>query len=596
MDAACNSFQDYGKIGEPDHGHDDSFRCKSRNRKITLIVSSAIFLVAVAVGVVAGTFVHKSFKEGASSGPPPIDASVKALSGPLPIDASVKTLCSVTQYPSSCSSSIESLNTNNCTSHKELFKLSLYVAANDLAKLATFLKSMISNIDDERVHGALGVCQEVINGAIGKLNDSISTTTNKVESLLTLRSIDDLVTWLSAAITDHETCLDALSEVNATKVLDKVRELMRNSTEFTSNSLAIVSKVLGIPLSTYKIPIHHNRRLLGEGSSLFPKWMGHTDHKLLETANPTPDIIVAKDGTGNVTTIMEGVAKIPKKSNTRFIIYVKAGEYVENVKLDKSLTNVMMYGDGNLKTIVSGSLNFVDGTPTFSTATFAVMGGGFIARDIGFVNTAGAAKHQAVALISGADQSVFYRCSFNAFQDTLYTYSGRQFYRDCSIIGTVDFIFGNAAVVFQNCSILPRQPLPGQFVALTAQGKTDPNQNTGIVIQKCTLTPFDSLTSQAYLGRPWKNYSTTVFMQTQIGSFLNPAGWISWDTNVDPPDTILYAEYMNEGPGSDTTKRVTWAGYKPNLSTNEASKFTVKSFIDGTSWLPETNVTFDDSL
>lgn len=226
----------------------------------------------------------------------------------------------------------------------------------------------------------------------------------------------------------------------------------------------------------------------------------------------------------------------------------------------------------------------------------AVAGKGFIARDMGFINTAGAENHQAVAFRSGSDRSVMYRCSFDAFQDTLYAHSNRQFYRDCDITGTIDFIFGNAAVVFQNCNIQPRQPLSNQFNTITAQGKSDPNQNTGISIQKCTLSPFDNVTAPTYLGRPWKNYSTTVIMQSEIGSFLNPLGWVGWVSNVDPPSTILYAEYQNTGPGSSVDQRVKWAGFRPTLTADEARKFTVESLIDGSSWLPQANVNFDVSL
>lgn len=215
---------------------------------------------------------------------------------------------------------------------------------------------------------------------------------------------------------------------------------------------------------------------------------------------------------------------------------------------------------------------------------------------MGFINTAGAEKHQAVALRSGSDRSVFYRCSFDAFQDTLYAYSNRQFYRDCDITGTIDFIFGNAAVVFQNCSIQPRQPLSNQFNTITAQGKQDPNQNSGISIQKCFFTPLDNnLTAPTYLGRPWKNFSTTVITQSQIESFLNPLGWVSWDPNVEPPSTIFYAEYQNAGPGSIVDKRVKWVGFKPTLTADQAAKFTVDSFIQGSDWLPKTNVNFDAS-
>lgn len=226
----------------------------------------------------------------------------------------------------------------------------------------------------------------------------------------------------------------------------------------------------------------------------------------------------------------------------------------------------------------------------------AVAGKGFIARDMGFINTAGAENHQAVAFRSGSDRSVMYRCSFDAFQDTLYAHSNRQFYRDCDITGTIDFIFGNAAVVFQNCNIQPRQPLSNQFNTITAQGKSDPNQNTGISIQKCTISPFDNVTAPTYLGRPWKNYSTTVIMQSEIGSFLNPLGWVGWVSNVDPPSTILYAEYQNTGRGSSVDQRVKWAGFRPTLTADEARKFTVESLIDGSSWLPQANVNFDVSL
>lgn len=110
------------------------------------------------------------------------------------------------------------------------------------------------------------------------------------------------------------------------------------------------------------------------------------------------------------------------------------------------------------------------------------------------------------------------------------------------------------------------------------------------------MSPLDNLTADSYLGRPWKNYSTTVIMQTNIGSFLDPTGWTPWISNVDPPNTIFYAEYQNTGPGSSVDKRVTWAGYKPSMTAGQASKFTVQSFIDGPDWLPLTDVAFDLSL
>ena len=131
----------------------------------------------------------------------------------------------------------------------------------------------------------------------------------------------------------------------------------------------------------------------------------------------------------------------------------------------------------------------------------AVTAPNFVAVNITFQNTAGPEKHQAVALRSGADFSIFYSCSFEAYQDTLYTHSLRQFYRECDVYGTVDFIFGNAAVVFQNCNLYPRKPMPNQFNAITAQGRSDPNQNTCTSIHNCTIKPADDLVSSNYTVR-----------------------------------------------------------------------------------------------
>jgi len=228
-----------------------------------------------------------------------------------------------------------------------------------------------------------------------------------------------------------------------------------------------------------------------------------------------------------------------------------------------------------------------------------VLGQGFVAVNITFRNTAGAIKHQAVAVRSGADMSTFYKCSFEGYQDTLYTHSLRQFYRDCDIYGTIDYIFGNAAVVLQNCNIYSRLPLDSQFNTLTAQGRTDPNQNTGTSIQNCTIKAAKDLASsnsstKTYLVRPWKEYSTTVIMQSFIDSLIDPAGWSAWSGDF-ALSTLYYAEFNNTGPGSNTTNRVQWPGYHV-ISGTEAANFTVSSFIAGSFWLPGTGVPYVGGL
>ncbi|KAL0403080.1 UNVERIFIED_CONTAM: putative pectinesterase/pectinesterase inhibitor 46 [Sesamum radiatum] len=184
----------------------------------------------------------------------------------------------------------------------------------------------------------------------------------------------------------------------------------------------------------------------------------------------------------------------------------------------------------------------------------------------------------------------------DAFQDTLYAHSNRQFYRECDIYGTVDFIFGNSAVVIQNSNILPKLPLLGQQNTITAQGKFDPNQNTGISIQNCTIWAGANLTGvSTFLGRPWKNYSTTVYIQNVMGSLIDPKGWLPW-VGTSAPKTIFYAEFQNLGPGAVTKNRVNWSGLKLNISSAQAKKFTVGPFIKGDKWIPATGVHYKSGL
>lgn len=155
----------------------------------------------------------------------------------------------------------------------------------------------------------------------------------------------------------------------------------------------------------------------------------------------------------------------------------------------------------------------------------------FIAKGITFENTAGPWKGQAVAPRSASDLSVFYRCAFKGYQDTLMVHSQRQFYRECYVYGTIDFIFDNAAVVFQNCIIYVRRPIRGQVNVITAQGRNDPFQNTGISIHNSQVRAAPDLLPvvkafKTYLGRPWQQYSRTVFLKSYLDSLISPVGWL----------------------------------------------------------------------
>ncbi|XP_058079689.1 pectinesterase 2-like [Magnolia sinica] len=229
-----------------------------------------------------------------------------------------------------------------------------------------------------------------------------------------------------------------------------------------------------------------------------------------------------------------------------------------------------------------------------------VIADGFIARDMTFQNTAGPQMHQAVALRSSSDHSIFYRCSFKGYQDTLYVHSQRQFYRDCDIYGTIDFIFGYAAAIFQNCNIYVRRPMIYQQNSVTAHGRSDPNENTGIVIHHSRIVAAPDLwpaqgSFKTFLGRPWMNYSRTVIMKTYIGSLIDPAGWVEWIGDFGL-STLYFGEYMNRGGGAHTGRRVKWPGYHILVTAAEARNFSARSFLHGDGWIPATGVPYISGL
>ncbi|KAE8682608.1 Pectinesterase/pectinesterase inhibitor 3 [Hibiscus syriacus] len=233
------------------------------------------------------------------------------------------------------------------------------------------------------------------------------------------------------------------------------------------------------------------------------------------------------------------------------------------VDVPRRKPNLMFVGDGRVNTFITASRNVVDGSTTFNSST---VGNGFLAMDITFQNTAGPSKHQAVALRVGSDLSAFYRCDMLAYQDTLYVHSLRQFYSGCLIAGTVDFIFENAAA------------------------------NTGIVIQKCRIGATRDLEAvkanfPTYLGRPWKQYSRTVIMQSVISDVINPAGWFPWNGDF-ALNTLTYREYQNTGPGANMSSRVTWTGYSLITNASEAQSYTARNFISGVNWLNATGFPF----
>jgi len=566
-------------------GVDEQTAQKSKKRSVLVLLTSIMLLVDV-IAVAAGAPVNSSEIHDDPHGG-------KTLSN------LVKSVCSQTRFPERC---VSSLATYETATLDNMMGLVMKESMERAQHAHEFAMSLSNNIMNEKERAAWQDCVQLFHNTMDRLN--VCLTHDSVKK--------DIPTWLSAALTNQDTCLNGFRDFNLT-TSSNIKSLL-------SSRVLNVSELLSNSLSMYKLSSRSadslkNRRLLSlereeefhshygriekDG---FPEWLSAADRRLLQSSSPASqaNVVVAQDGSANYRTITQAVNAAPQKSSKRYVIYVKAGIYNENVDISKTMTNLMFVGDGMDRTVVTGNKNVQDGSTTFQSATFAVSGNGFIARDMTFENTAGAQKHQAVALRVGADLSVVYRCSIKGYQDTLYVYSLRQFYREVDIYGTVDFIFGNAAVVIQNSNILARRPMSQQKNTITAQGRTDPNQNTGISIHNCRVSAASDLQAvkgsvKTYLGRPWKQYSRTVFMQSALDDLIDPAGWLEWDGNF-ALQTLYYGEYMNTGVGAATSNRVSWPGFHVITSATEAARFTVGQFISGNSWIPATGVAFTSGL
>ncbi|KAL8534565.1 hypothetical protein ACS0TY_010542 [Phlomoides rotata] len=560
----------------------------SKKPKIKLLlILAAILMVASAVSAALVIVIRNKANSARLQSRRPTQAMSRA--------------CSRTLYPKLCVNSLLDFPGALTASDKDLVHISVNMTLQKVGR-SLYSASEITNLDmDPHVRSAYEDCLELLDHSVDLLTNSLTSAASGGEPS---SSIQDVLTWLSAALTNQDTCTEGFDELNG-DVKHQMSERVKDLSEHVSNSLAIYAAGGGGD-DFSDIPIQNRRRRLlsdEKDQEQFPAWLSRRERILLDmpVSAMNADIIVSKNGNGTYKTIAEAIKKAPEHSSRRFIIYLRAGRYEENnLKVGRKKTNIMFIGEGKGKTVITGAKSVQDKLTTFHTASFAATGAGFIARDITFENYAGPSKHQAVALRIGGDHAVVYRCNIIGYQDTLYTHSQRQFYRECDIYGTVDFIFGNAAVVFQNCIIHARKPMAQQKNTITAQNRKDPNQNTGISIHACQIVAEPELEAvkgqyPTYLGRPWKLYSRTVYMLSSLGDHIHPRGWLEWNGEF-ALDTLYYGEYMNSGPGAGLAQRVKWPGYRVITSTDEAGKFTVGKFIYGSSWLPSTGVAFSAGL
>ncbi|KAI3414363.1 uncharacterized protein J3R85_016358 [Psidium guajava] len=499
---------------------------------------------------------------------------------------SAETVCNSTPDPAFCLSTLPEPNAAGDVRHfgRYFLQKSLSRACRFLSLVDERLSIVRSHLTAREAH-ALDDCRHISLMNVEFLLKSSKAVDDKAGEL-PANEADDVRTLLSAVLTNQATCSDGLQWAAAgSRINGGLSIRLSEDTKLHSASLALFNKgwssrnreaAMGYserilkPLRLSQVSLNMSSLTRAFYASLSKRYVFAAGRH--EAVSIRDMVVVNKDGSGNFTSINEAIAAAPNNvdgSYGYFLIYITAGVYHEYVYVNSNKKNLMMVGDGINRTVITGDRNDHDGWSILSSPTFIVEAPHFIATDMTFQNTAGPEKGQAVAVRNSADESTFYRCSFEGYQDTLLTDKLRQFYKECDIYGTVDFIFGDANAVFENCNIYPRLPIKGQYNAITAQGRANPGVDSGMYFRYCTIKAADDLASsnysvETYLGRPWKDFSRTVYMHTFMDSLIHPAGWHNWDGTDFALSTLYYAERNNTGPGSDTTNRVTWPGYHVN--------------------------------
>jgi pectinesterase len=305
-------------------------------------------------------------------------------------------------------------------------------------------------------------------------------------------------------------------------------------------------------------------------------------------------IIVAQDGSGDFKTIQEAVNAVRDLSQEQVPIYIKAGIYPEKLVIPSWKTHISLIGESKETTIISNNDYSGKAVPggkdafgrdkmsTYTSYTVLVAGDNFVAENLTIENTAGRVG-QAVALHVEGDRCVVKNCKLLGNQDTLYTAtaSSRELYQDCYIEGTTDFLFGEATVVFQRCTI---KSLVNSYITAAA---TTALQPYGYVLMDCKLIA-DTSVKKEYLGRPWRPYAKTVYIRTEMGAHIDPEGWNPWKGDAMFPEkekTAFYAEFESSGAGANPSKRVAWS---KQLTAAEAKLYTIKNILGGKdNWDPE---------
>ena len=292
-------------------------------------------------------------------------------------------------------------------------------------------------------------------------------------------------------------------------------------------------------------------------------------------------VTVAADGSAQFKTIQEAVMSVPSGSPTApVIIRIKPGVYREVIYIQHEKRYFRLIGEDAATTVISFNLHAnmvgLDGRPigTFRTPTVTVDADDFEAERLTFENSAGPVG-QALALRLDSDRAIFRECRFLGWQDTLFLNRGRVYFDRCYIAGHVDFIFGAAAAYFDDCQIHVLRD--GYITAASTQ--TD--QPYGFVFRRARITGEPGV--KTFLGRPWRDFSAAVFLDSEMSAVVRPEGWQNWNLPAREK-TARYGEFGSSGEGAAPGARVPWAR---QLSAAEARALTPKAVLGGADgWNP----------
>lgn len=288
------------------------------------------------------------------------------------------------------------------------------------------------------------------------------------------------------------------------------------------------------------------------------------------------DFVVAKDGSGDFKTVQEAINAVPDFRKNVTSVFIKKGVYMEKLTLPASKTSVSFIGEDVHSTILtfddfaSKKNKFGEEMGTTGSSSFFIFGDDFTAEKITFENSAGPVG-QAVAVRIDGDRVKFGNCRFLGFQDTLYPHgeNSRQYYKNCYIEGTTDFIFGWSTAVFEDCEIFCKEGGTYITAASTVEGA-----DFGFVFINCRITG-NAPANSYYLGRPWRPFAQTVFINCHLDKQIKPEGWHNWD-KPEAEKTAFYGEYKSKGPGANPTERVGWSH---QLNEKELKKYSKENIF-----------------